>query len=68
MKEITSLNTTEKQLVDLQAAITKGDRPTMNKLLAQQTLTLHMVGMEFMQKADEAGRLNYKRAYLDIAL
>lgn len=63
-----TITTAGKHLTELEDAITQGDISTINKVLAQQAITLHMVAMEFMQKADEAGKINSKKAYIDIAL
>jgi len=67
MNEIATIDTAEKQLIELETAISAGNYSALSQLLLQQVLSLHMVGKEFLQKAEQHEKLYTKKAYLDVA-
>lgn len=60
--------TVDKQLAELETAISAGNYSAFQTILAQQALSLHMVGIDFMQKAETGAKLKFKQACLDIAI
>ena len=49
MSEI--INSAELQLIELEKAIAEGNIEITNKILAQQAVILHPIGLDFLQKA-----------------
>ncbi|BCL59466.1 hypothetical protein DGMP_01590 [Desulfomarina profundi] len=67
MKEIAIINEAENQLIELEQAVSAGNYSALSQLLLQQALSLHLVGNEFLQKAEKYEKLYAKKAYLDVA-
>ena len=66
MSEI--INSAELQLVELEKAIAEGNIEITNKILVQQAVILHQIGLEFVQKASENAKLGYKHLCISIAM
>jgi len=56
------------QLAEIRAAFAAGDFAILNDLLLSQALTLHRVGMDFIQMSASEVKLAHKTACVDIGL
>lgn len=65
---IPSLTIAEKQITELETAISVGNYSALQGILLRQALTLHNVGIDFMQLAGQNAKMNLKAGYMDIAL
>jgi len=67
MNEIAIVNTAESQLIELETTISSGDYSTLQKLLLQQALTLHMLGNKFTEESEKFKNVYERKAFLDVA-
>jgi len=67
MNELAILDKSEKQLIELEAAISNNNYSTLQKLLLQQVLTLHMLGNEFTEESEKFKNVYERKAFLDVA-
>jgi hypothetical protein len=63
-----SLSIAEKQLTELETAISAGNYSALQNILLRQAISLHKVGFEFMAKSEESGKLRYKQACMDTGI
>ena len=62
------LDTAAIQLTDIEKAISEKNYSALQSLLLHQAVTLHTVGMDFLEKSEEVTKLQYKKTCIDIAL
>ena len=65
---IPALDMATNQLTEIQGAITAGDYSVLQEILLKQAVVLHNLGMSFIEKSNEATKLQYKIGCMDIAL
>lgn len=53
---------------DLQAAVAAGNYSALQEMLLAQAVTLHRLGMGFLEQSANAHRFGEKRAFVDLAL
>jgi len=65
---IPELDIVSSQLSEIHTAINAGDYSTLQRLLLNQSIVLHKIGMDFIGRSNEATKLQLKAVYMDIAL
>lgn len=68
MTTLPEITTATNQLAEIQEAIAGGNYTALQSLLLSQTLILHKIGVDFLEKSNEVQKLKLKTACIDIAL
>ncbi|GEM_PF-7069305 len=68
LQSMPDLSVATKQLEELQSAIAAGNYSAIQEILLHQALTLHRVGMGFIEQSSSMGPFSVKRACIDLGL
>jgi hypothetical protein len=67
-ENLPSLTTAANQLQQIETAVKRGDYGTLQGLLLQQSVVLHELGMDFVNRSGQQDSYRHKRTCLDLAL
>jgi hypothetical protein len=56
------------RITDLQAAVADGNYSALQEMLLAQAVTLHHIGMGFLEKSNSFSRFSEKKICVDLAL